>query len=147
MAKKFFYVCAGLLMLASAYHLGTRNAGAASAVVIPTEVATLSGVIMDGGTIPLPIYADGTTALESECKWIVSPGRDDGDILFCFTGTGLSVGQGGTEPRYVNCFLPAGPAPYHIGREANYLIIATRGASTPTSASSQSFGALKAKYR
>jgi hypothetical protein len=104
-----------LLMLAATYYLGTRNAGAASAVVIPTEVATLSGVIMDGGTIPLPVYADGTTALESECKWIASPARDDGSILFCFTGSRLSVGQGGTEPRYVNCFVPLGPAPITSG--------------------------------
>ena len=147
MAKKFFYVCAGLLMLAATYHLGSRNAGAVSAVVIPTEVATLSGVIMDGAMIPLPIYADGTTALESDCKWIVSPARDDGSTLFCFTGIGLPVASGGSEPRYVNCFLAAGPAPYHIGREANYLIIAARGAAAPTSTSSQSFGALKAKYR
>ena len=28
MAKRFFYVCAGLLMLAMTYHLGARSAGA-----------------------------------------------------------------------------------------------------------------------
>ena len=27
-AKRFFYVCAGLLCLTVAYHLGARNAGA-----------------------------------------------------------------------------------------------------------------------
>jgi len=31
MAKKFFYVCAGLLMLAASYQLGIRNAGAQGA--------------------------------------------------------------------------------------------------------------------
>ena len=28
LAKRFMYVCAGLLCLAVVYHLGTRNAGA-----------------------------------------------------------------------------------------------------------------------
>ena len=28
MAKKFFYVCAGIFLLALSYHLGARNAGA-----------------------------------------------------------------------------------------------------------------------
>ena len=31
MAKKFFYVCAGLLMLALTYHLGAQSAGAQAA--------------------------------------------------------------------------------------------------------------------
>ena len=32
MAKRFFYICAGLLCLALAYHLGARNATAQSGV-------------------------------------------------------------------------------------------------------------------
>ncbi len=41
MAKKFFYVCAGLLMLAFAYHLGVRNAQAqvAGEIIAAHEVS------------------------------------------------------------------------------------------------------------
>lgn len=40
-------------------------------VPTPTEVAVLSGVLSNGGTIPLPSYADGTAALQNECTWMV----------------------------------------------------------------------------
>ena len=34
MAKRFMYVCAGLLMLALSYHLGARSAGAQAGATI-----------------------------------------------------------------------------------------------------------------
>ena len=38
-AKRFFYVCAGLLCLALAYHLGARNAGAQAGTSSPEQGA------------------------------------------------------------------------------------------------------------
>jgi len=70
LAKRFFYVCAGLFLLALTYHLGAGRAIAQSGAV--PAVAVLAGTVTDGGTIPLPHFADGTEALESECRWIVS---------------------------------------------------------------------------
>lgn len=147
MPRGFFYFCGGLLMLAATYHLGTRTAGAASSMVIPTEVATLSGVLNDGETIPLPVYADGTTALESECKWIVG---------LHHIGSGPPPGGSGwwreetcsADGRLVRCHAYAYNSEWFtLAGSVNYLIVATRGASAPTGAAQQSFGALKAKYR
>ena len=147
MAKRFFYVCAGLLMLAASYDLGTRNASAAGSMVIPTEVATLSGVLNDGETIPLPVYADGTTALESECKWTVA---------LHHIGSGPPPGGSGwwreetcsADGRLVHCFAYAYNSEWFtLAGDVNYLIIATRGTGGPTAVQSQSFGSLKAKYR
>jgi len=73
LARRFFYVSLGILALAVAYHLGASTTGAAAAASqIPTEVAVKSGSARDFDVLPLPVYADGTEALESECSWIVS---------------------------------------------------------------------------
>ena len=140
-AKAFLVVCAGLFLLALSYHLGARSAGAQSPV---PEVACRSGVISNGQQIPLPVYADGTEALESECSWIVSPNRFLCDAynsawVTCYTSNG----------RWVTCTwqiytLPVSPPPNDL--QANYLIVARRGSSAPTPAQSISIGQLKAKY-
>ncbi len=152
MTKRVFYGCASLLMLAATYHLGSTNARAASGMTVPTEVATLSGTLTDGQTIPLPVYADGTTALESECKckWTVSL-----HYVHQVTSGAFSTEACRTEGRMVRCYGivnedTAYPWPASGQRflgDANYLIIATRGVSAPTGARSTSIGALKAKYR
>jgi len=72
MARKFFLIAAGMFLLALSYHFGAGRATAGAGLALPTEVAALSGVLQDGETIPLPIYADGTVASEAECNWTVS---------------------------------------------------------------------------
>jgi hypothetical protein len=42
-AKRFFYVCAGLLCLAVVYHLGARNAGAQSGGTIVAAIHNPNG--------------------------------------------------------------------------------------------------------
>jgi hypothetical protein len=133
-ARKFFYVCAGLLMLALSYHMGAGRASAQS--VAAPETVVLAGTLPDGGTIPLPHYSDGMVALESECKWIVSVNfaTANGGYMQGFscstTGRVVSVSVGGSNP------LPT---------VANYMIIATRGA-LPTPTQQQSWGQLKGRY-
>ena len=57
-AKRFFYVCAGLLCLALAYHLGARSAGAQLG-------ATIEGAGIDRGTASVAVnrvvYRAGTS--------------------------------------------------------------------------------------
>jgi len=148
--KRLFYASASILMLAFSWQIGQR-AVAATGPGGPTEVVTLSGTATDGEVIPLPNYADGTTAAEADCSWTVSVSEfynrestGGGSTLECYTGTGpLQGGRG----RYVNCYsFGSGPGQYHTFK-VNYLIIATRGSSAPTPARAQSFGSLKAKYR
>jgi hypothetical protein len=134
-ARSFFYVCAGLLCLALAYHLGARGATAEGAAA--PEIAILTGTVPDGGTIPLPHYADGSEALESECRWIVSPNTATATLgmaggLWCYTsGRVVAVGMAGSGSS--------------IG-VANYLIIATRAAGV-VGVQRVTLGELKARYR
>jgi hypothetical protein len=153
-ARKFFYICAGLFLLAMSYHLGASAAGAAAPVAQPSETAMLSGVIHSGQTIPLPVYSDGTTALESECAWTVSPAFYSGSDNWCYTADAFIVGEPAAYVDHDNtAFYNA-----HRGRvvnagggagwplDANYIIIATRGASQPTPTLQQSWGQLKSRY-
>jgi hypothetical protein len=157
MAKRFFYVCAGLLCLAVTYHVGARRAGAQN-VVTYQETAVLSGEVADGGTIPLPHFKDGSEALETECTWIVSPktlaGNPDvpsGFPMFerCSTTgrtvriywcrSGCAIG-GDCDPPQAGC------SPTKMSGNANYLIVAVRS-DTPTPVQKASWGRVKASYR
>jgi hypothetical protein len=151
MARKVFYVCAGMLMLALSYHLGAGRATAGAGLALPTEVVTLSGVLQNGETIPLPMYADGTVASEAECDWIVSDalGSPTSVRSWCYAAdavyntyfpiTFLTAHRG----RVVN-IAPTGQS-NSIETYANYLIIATRSTG-PTPAHQETWGRLKARY-
>jgi len=85
MAKKFFYVCAGILMLALAYHLGASTAGAqapSNPVVAMNggdEVITANGDIYIGtdysGAVPIiwtravNIFAGGAPVSTTTRSW------------------------------------------------------------------------------
>ena len=155
-AKKFFFVCAGLLCLGICYHVGARSARAQ--VGSSQQVAFLSGEVPDGGTIPLPTYPDGTPANESECHWIVSPkvvtvGEGNSVPIFARCSTqGRQVrvywcrNGCSTDNVYLDCASPAPGCPGAMGGTANYLIIATRN-DMPTAAQKTSWGRVKAQYR
>jgi hypothetical protein len=66
MAKKFMYLCFGILALVA----GSIRRQAA---VGYSDVAVSKGVIQRGDQIPLPYCSDGTQALQEECVWIVAP--------------------------------------------------------------------------
>ena len=51
MAKRFFYVCAGLLCLALAYHLGASSATAQAAGNPVVFVSGLSGICPEYGSV------------------------------------------------------------------------------------------------
>jgi hypothetical protein len=90
------------------------------------------GAVADGQTIPLPKYADGTLARESDCNWIVNPADQDVDFindqnppleswrgnLYCYT-------EGRTV---VACFENESLGLTRPGT-ATYLIVATRPAT------------------
>lgn len=105
---------------------------------VASEVAVLSGTLQDGGQIPLPVYSDGTVAMQADCHWIVS-------------GDGWTVSNGW----YINCFtLPdrtvRAYATLYGGSirpaQANYLIIATRPASGPTASETRSWSDIKSRF-
>ena len=156
MARKFFYICAGMFLLALSYDFGTTNARATTSVVAPSEVAVLQGVVANGGMIPLPTYADGTTALEPECHWTVSAALSNGGDQWCFATDALFNPNVGPLPdagylnahpgRLVNVGQGSGLTGPCCIALANYMIIATRGASQPTTALHQSWGQVKARY-
>ena len=146
-ARAFFYITAGLFLIALTYHLGARSANAQASAA--QEMAVLSGTVADGGTIPLPHYADGTEALESECQWIVST-----QVAWMeFNSYFDRCSTVGRVVRLYGCSGSSGTgdcgnlAEGRIGgRLASYMIIATR-ATGAVSAQRHSIGQLKRLYR
>src|SRR6266849_9842034 len=68
MARKFFYVCAGMLMLALAYHLGVTTAEAQLGVIEGASVgsgipsAAIGRTLYTGyGGTPVPVPIPGTS--------------------------------------------------------------------------------------
>jgi hypothetical protein len=152
-AKTFFFVCAGLFVLVLTYHVGARNVAAQAG---GQEVAVLNGEVGDGGIIPLPHYADGTQAQETECYWTVAP-----KVLSLAESNWVPTFQRcSTEGRTVHvywcqgrctiagdCIPPAsGCPPTASPGTATFLIIAVRN-SSPISTRQESFGTVKARYR
>ena len=59
MAKRFFYVCAGLFLVALTYHLGARSAGAQA----PANPIVACGPLDSYGSYQLAVTANGDTYL------------------------------------------------------------------------------------
>lgn len=138
-ARAFFFVCAGILLLVLTYHFGASSAGAQSPAA--PEIAVLSGSLGDNEYLPLPTYRDGTAALPSECRWIVSPGhinmtRYTNPVLGCEVRDDVG-----------GILLDTLTPDDDMDRSrANYMIVAVRGSAAPTPAQGISIGQLKAKY-
>jgi hypothetical protein len=152
MGRKFFYVCAGMFLLALCHYLWAGRAAASGGLASPSEVAVAQGVIHAGEAIPLPVYADGTVASEADCGWIVSEAviSSSGSPSWCYAAdANYGVAQpasflNGHHGRIVN-LGPAGGGYDPVGC-ANYLIIASRGATLPTTTSNETWGQLKSRY-
>ena len=137
--KSFCQVCLGILALAAAYHFGASAATAQSPV--SPEIATLSGSIGAREYLPLPVYRDGTTALASECQWIVSQGHVNLNRY-----PGATLGCEATPQAGGILLWSLTPDDDNDRSRANFLIIAVRSPG-PTAAQHVSIGAVKAKYR
>lgn len=82
MAKKFFYVCAGVFLLALSYHLGARNATAQT------------GSMVSGFSAVTPEYAP--------CLYVMTP---NGDV---YSSCGPDFSR---PPNFVGNFWGGGPTP------------------------------------
>ena len=150
-SRSFLFASVGVLALALAFHFGARSATAQSEA---SEIAILSGTLPDGGVIPLPVYADGVQAQESDCRWTVSPAT-----LLGVQGQYAVFSRCSLQGREVrvytclngcvgpsDCVAAAGGCPQATGGTANYFIVAVRNLA-PTPARQESMGAVKARYR
>ena len=146
LAKRFFYVSAGLLMLALVYHLGASNATAQGTTV--PEVAVSQGESTTGPQ-PLPVYRDGTTADPADCVSAIVPTYaswrvpSQGTLQdWSYSLSTSSVDQG---VAFVNVHSTANTVSSNA--RLHFMIIAVRGSSLPTAASRHTLGQLKQLYR
>ena len=126
MAKKFFYVCAGLFLLAGAYATGARSAhGAGGSVPIAIRgahfTASSDGRISEfqGGANPWVHVGTAPSA--------ISAFDEQGSLIFVVTDTGdvySSSDRGSSWPVYWGNIFGG-----------------------PTPATHESFGGIKARYR
>ena len=131
-AKKLFYVSASLFLLAAAYHLGATRAGAQSGAGI--EGASSQAV--PGATVPY--RASGVVG---RTFYLLNGNGSQVTYPVPIPGTSHVVA---TDPGYIMVLLDNGDWLQFTGsgwdRVGNLL-------GAPTPAATQSFGALKAKYR
>jgi len=138
-ARSFFYVCAGLFVLALAYHLGARNAGAQApgSPVVAMEaiqgsrfhVMTANGDLYTSccGTTPTWSFVGNVFGGAAPGSPVVAMSANEGRLFFAMTANGdLYTSCCGTTPTWSfvgNVF--GGPVP----------------------AQRETFGALKSRYR
>ncbi len=150
-AKRFFYMSGAILCLVGAHQIGARAAGAQGSGV-QQEVVVKTGVLKHGETIPLPTYADGVEAPESDCDWSVAWQSFDCGVLCaspCSAGSPYLTELHCDAPgRVINAY-----ARYGCGTGGtfaglvSYTIIAVRSNGGPTPAARESWGTVKARYR
>ena len=69
MAKRFFYVCAGLFLLALSYHLGASSAGANGRRIVTREL-----VVTEPSSI-LRTHDNSIVYLDAESASLLGPNR------------------------------------------------------------------------
>jgi hypothetical protein len=145
MARRFFYVCAGLLCFMLAYQLGVRSAGAQTGQL--AEVATGMYDLNAGDPIPMPRYADGTPAQPSECSYSVA--AYTAGFLFpspyVVEGVHFGVVAPHSAPILEAYFWNEQQRP-PFPATATITVLAVRVAR-PTQATRGSWGQVKARYR
>lgn len=135
MAKKFMYVCLGILALAGAFHLGAARG---QATMQTSDIAVATGTIGHGQLIPLPYYSDGTLATQDECTWVVIP-------RILHTGHNNTYGfECRPNPDRTVYFRQVTAHGQFFDSTAQYLIIAVRGGATATQPTT--WGQIKAEF-
>ena len=137
MAKRFMYVCLGVVALMIAFTLSGITAPKSNPA--GNDIAIASGELYHGDTIPLPVYCNGDVAQESECAWMVSYSRTHGFANIIFHGIECY-----TVVRQVYCQAHYDGSPYSSW--VNYIIIAARDVSDPSPTTQTTWGHIKAAF-
>ena len=132
MAKRFFYVCGGILMLTFAYHLGASSAraqasGTVDAAIMFTYPVVNSSAAVVGRTFYYQSYVTGPP----------------------LPGTGKAVAIGQDNPPVGTSFtvmLENGEM-YHLASDHSAWTDYGNAIGPPLPVQATSFGALKVKYR
>lgn len=127
-AKAFFYVSAGLFLLALSYHLGARSAGAQSPT-IEASTADAGGYTVASGRTLYRIGGNGATEVVGNI-----PG----------TAPIVAVGWQGQTPGG-GAIVGLSNGEYHVKGTSGWQYIGN--VFGPTPAQRESFGSVKARYR
>lgn len=111
------------------------------------EVAVIQSVISAGEEVPLPTYADGTPAIESEVfwtaqLWFVQFPLACGVVRW---GGGASATFNGRQLVSTTATIPGPVSPPSTDGKVLVNVVALRHSATPTKR--ESVGSLKARYR
>jgi hypothetical protein len=136
MAERFMYACLGVLALAVAFHLGAQYGNASGAC---PEIAIETGMLGHGEQIPLPVYGDGTEALEEECVWMAARRH-----LHAGHNSMLGFECKALSDRTIHYRQYTIEGQYYDSH-AQYLIIAVRG-SGPSTTQPTTWGDIKARF-
>ena len=132
MARKFFYVCAGMLMLALSYHLGASTSSAQG------------GAVIEGGSIQT--VQDNTFPRATACvnriwRWMGESGGAPIEYPFPVPGTSRIVA---TDP---NGLVLLENGDWYKGSSGGWTLIGNLAGGGPTQALRESWGQVKSRYR
>ncbi|HKQ59068.1 MAG TPA: hypothetical protein VJY35_14490 [Candidatus Eisenbacteria bacterium] len=130
-ARAFFYVCAGVFLLACSYHLGARNVRAAGG-----HTVTLGAYDWDAN----PIAVD-----EGGSLWVLDSGTAHGPFQLPGTGTPVAVNGYWSNGHLFGSVLYADGSAFYRDGDNWYPRGNVFGGPTP--AMRQTWGATKARYR
>ncbi len=134
MAKRFFYVCAGLLCLAMSYHLGARSAGAQVA-------GSLVAGSYEPDTSPCGVDASGNL-------WILE--RNSGEVYGPYalphSGDVVAVTASYTPGSFFGTLLYTNGDAYHHENGQDWQYVGNVLAR-PTASRQSTWGLMKARYR
>ncbi len=142
MAKRFFYVCAGILMLALSYHFGASTAGAQA----PGNPIVAAFSQPSGGTKELWAYSLNGDVFVSEDSGLSFSHRAN---VFGGSGTGKGVAAAFPNPNTTNeQWVYAADGSEYLTEDAGatYTLRADVFAG-PTPVQPTTFGAIKARFR
>lgn len=129
-AKSFFYVCAGLFLLALGYHLGAKN-------------ATAQGQVIEGASIDA--FEVGTFPRASACMGrLLSWMGENGALHTTPVPVPGSQRIIATDPHFGTVMLENGD---WLKFDGQSWVLMGNLAGGPTPARQESFGAVKARYR
>ena len=136
-ARAFFFVCAGLLLLALSYHLGARSAGAQSSGSM--EAASFASGYNSGSSVAFVVNRVLYTSyqLSGSLQWR-TPALSAGTIPGTAPVAATSASAGLVLLTDGDLWLSAG--------QGSWMFIGNLLGASPTPAQSISIGQLKAKY-
>ena|SRR5688572_24053547 len=140
MAKKFFYVSAGLLLLALTYHLGARSATAQGSTQAFGAIESANAVVTTGAMLH-GVHLNAITGIDSPPTSILLP--HPGTVI----AATASVSSSTPSSIGLAFVIYEDGSLWHYRSETGWVLVTSMIGGGPTAGSPTTWGRVKAEYR